>query len=126
MEVTRYSIDEATPDEWDIVARKWKDKEFMEGQEKYKDLRTKMKEDEKKHSAIHNPPHYNQGTIECIEAIEAMLSDEEFIGYLRGNSTKYRWRFREKNGIEDVKKAEWYESRLKRFMEKHNVLGQEG
>ena len=35
---------------------------------------------------VNNPDHYNQGEIECIDAIEAMLSKREFIGYLRGNS----------------------------------------
>ena len=38
---------------------------------------------------VNNPDHYNQGDIECIDAIRAMLTDEEFIGYLRGNSLKY-------------------------------------
>ena len=66
---------------------------------------------------INNPAHYNQGGIECIDAIEAMLSKEEFIGYLRGNSQKYRWRFRYKNGIQDLKKAEWYEKRLSKLLE---------
>ena len=61
---------------------------------------------------VNHPPHYNRGDIECIDAIRSMLSDEEFIGYLRGNSLKYRWRFRFKNGVEDLKKAEWYEERL--------------
>ena len=61
---------------------------------------------------VNNPDHYNQGDIECIDAIRAMLTDEEFIGYLRGNSLKYRWRFRYKNGIEDLRKAEWYEKKL--------------
>jgi hypothetical protein len=61
---------------------------------------------------VNKPKHYNQGTIECIDAIEAMLTHEEFVGYLRGNSLKYRWRFRYKNGIEDLRKAEWYEKRL--------------
>ena len=37
-------------------------------------------------SVVNNPPHYNRGKVECIEAIEAMLTKEEFIGYLRGNS----------------------------------------
>ena len=41
-----------------------------------------------------------------------MLTSEDFIGYLRGNSLKYRWRFRYKNGTEDLKKAEWYLQRL--------------
>ena len=74
---------------------------------------------------MHSPKHYNQGHTECIDAIEAMLSDEEYIGYLRGNSMKYRWRFRYKNGFEDLNKAEWYEKRLVKFMEDRNVLGQE-
>ena len=34
---------------------------------------------------INNPAHYNQGDIECIDAIRAALSEEEFCGYLRGN-----------------------------------------
>ena len=62
--------------------------------------------------AVNNPPHYNKGGIECIDAIEAMLTQEEFIGYLRGNSLKYRWRFRYKNGIQDCDKATWYENKL--------------
>ena len=66
---------------------------------------------------VNHPEHYNQGTIECIDAIEAMLSYEEFVGYLRGNSLKYRWRFRYKNGIEDLRKAEWYERRLLKVLE---------
>ena len=66
---------------------------------------------------VNNPKHYNQGGIECIESIEAMLSTEEFIGYLRGNSHKYRWRFRYKNGIEDLHKAEWYENKLLKVLE---------
>jgi len=72
-----------------------------------------MKED-----LVNNPKHYNQGEIECIDAIRAMLSDEEFIGYLRGNSLKYRWRFRYKNGMQDLEKAEWYERRLKETLNK--------
>tara|TARA_R110002012_G_scaffold321724_1_gene550950 strand:+ start:392 stop:619 length:228 start_codon:yes stop_codon:yes gene_type:complete len=72
-----------------------------------------MKED-----LVNHPKHYNQGGIECIDAIRAMLSPEEFIGYLRGNSLKYRWRFRYKNGVQDLDKAEWYENRLKEELKK--------
>jgi len=72
-----------------------------------------MKED-----LVNSPKHYNQGDIECIDAIRAMLNPEEFIGYLRGNSLKYRWRFRYKNGVQDLDKAEWYENRLKEELKK--------
>jgi hypothetical protein len=65
---------------------------------------------------VNHPIHYNNGSIECIEAIEAMLTHEEFVGYLRGNSLKYRWRFRYKNGIQDLDKAQWYENKLKEIL----------
>lgn len=59
-----------------------------------------------------NPDHYKQGSIECIEAIKASMTHEEFIGYLKGNSMKYLWRYRNKNGIEDLNKMNWYSNRL--------------
>ena len=73
--------------------------------------------EEIKEDVVNKPKHYNQGGIECIDAIESMLTYEEFVGYLRGNSLKYRWRFRYKNGIEDLRKAEWYENKLLEILE---------
>lgn len=55
--------------------------------------------------------------LEAIEALASMLSIEEMRGYLRGNSFKYRWRYTHKNGVEDLKKARWYEERLLRMEE---------
>ncbi len=67
---------------------------------------------------VNQPAHYkHSGDIECIDGIEAMLTKEEFIGYLRGNSLKYRWRYPYKNGTEDLKKAAWYEERLLKTLE---------
>ena len=59
-----------------------------------------------------NPSHYKQGTVECYDAIASMLSQEELRGYLRGNSLKYRWRYRQKGGVTDLEKAGWYEAKL--------------
>lgn len=50
--------------------------------------------------------------IECIQAMVSMMTIEEIRGFLRGNSFKYRWRYRRKNGHEDLKKARWYEEKL--------------
>ena len=58
--------------------------------------------------AVNHPNHYCQGGIECIKAIEASMAPEEFQGYCKGNVMKYIWRFREKNGLEDLKKAQVY------------------
>ncbi len=55
--------------------------------------------------------------IECIEAMISMLSIEELRGFFRGNSLKYRWRYRLKNGVEDLRKAEWYEKKLLKLEE---------
>jgi hypothetical protein len=60
---------------------------------------------------VNHPPHYNQGGIECIEAIKAALGDG-FPDYLRGNVIKYLWRYKEKGGVEDLRKAAWYLDRL--------------
>ena len=60
---------------------------------------------------VNQPPHYNQAGIECIEAIRA-ATGEGYEFYLQGNILKYLWRYRYKNGIEDLKKAEFYLARL--------------
>lgn len=59
-----------------------------------------------------NPAHYPKGGVECIEAIEASMTAEAFKGFLKGNCIKYLYRYENKNGIEDLKKAEWYLLRL--------------
>ena len=66
---------------------------------------------------VNSPVHYNQAGIECIDAIEAAL-DEGFEYYLQGNVMKYLWRYRYKNGAEDLKKAEWYNRKLIELKEK--------
>ena len=55
-----------------------------------------------------NPKHYMQGSHECIDEIKAMLSPEEFKGFLKGNVIKYRYRANLKNGKEDLAKADNY------------------
>ena len=73
---------------------------------------------------VNSPAHYSsQGDIECIDAMESMMSREEIIGYLRGNSFKYRWRCRDKgNAVKDLRKAQWYENRLMALLEKEETL----
>ena len=56
---------------------------------------------------VNHPAHYTQGGIECIEAIRA-ATGEGFPDYCRGNVIKYIWRYAQKNGVEDLKKAAVY------------------
>ena len=60
---------------------------------------------------VNHPPHYNQRGIECIDAIEA-ATDLGFEYYLQGNIIKYMWRYKYKNGVEDLNKAKWYLDKL--------------
>ena len=59
-----------------------------------------------------NPQHYQKGGVECIDAIEASMTEEAFKGFLKGNCIKYLYRYENKNGAEDLNKAQWYLSRL--------------
>lgn len=58
--------------------------------------------------AVYKPNHYTNREHECIDEIKAMLSNEEFKGFLKGNVIKYRFRANLKNGEEDMKKADNY------------------
>ena len=57
---------------------------------------------------VNHPNHYTGGEIECIDAIRAALTEEEFRGYCKGNVVKYAFRERMKGHDEDLAKARWY------------------
>lgn len=62
---------------------------------------------------VNHPSHYTQGSIECIDAIKAAtvgLTGIEAV--CTGNAIKYLWRWKFKNGVEDIRKAIWYLERL--------------
>lgn len=62
---------------------------------------------------VNHPEHYQSDSgIECIDAIQACLTDEEFRGYCKGNAIKYLWRERLKGGDESLQKAVWYLNRI--------------
>lgn len=65
-----------------------------------------------KQDIINNPLHYTHGGIETIDYLKAKMSKEQFIGFLIGNILKYVSRFPFKNGLEDLKKAQWYLDKL--------------
>ena len=59
-----------------------------------------------------NPEHYKFGGIEPIDYMKSKMSDERFKGFLQGNVIKYISRYQEKNGVEDLQKAQWYLNKL--------------
>jgi len=69
---------------------------------------------------VNHPPHYNYGGIEAIDAIRAACDGlNGFEGYCAGNAIKYLWRWKRKNGVEDLHKAVWYITRL---IQEHDAI----
>ena len=65
-------------------------------------------EGEPTNDAVQHPSHYTQGGVECIEAIRASMTADGFCDYCKGNIIKYIWRWRDKGGVEDLRKASVY------------------
>jgi hypothetical protein len=66
---------------------------------------------------VNQPPHYTTGGIETIDFIEAKLSHDEYIGYLKGNVLKYASRLGHKgDAVTDAGKLNWYTTRLARAL----------
>lgn len=77
------------------------------------EVRNMMKQP--KNDPINHPSHYcSGGGIECIDAIASVLSThtDAYAGWLTGQILKYIWRWNLKNGLEDLKKAQFYLNKL--------------
>lgn len=79
-------------------------KEIFDGMtDKQKEILQTMTEDNI------NPDHYKSETsLECIEAMQIAFGSDAVIDFCLCNAWKYIWRWKNKNGVEDLKKAEWY------------------
>lgn len=68
---------------------------------------------------INHPAHYTAGGIECIDALAAATEGLRGIeAVCTANAIKYLWRWKRKNGVEDLQKAIWYTERLIKALEK--------
>lgn len=64
-------------------------------------------------NAVNHPAHYCQGGVECIDAIEAATTNLTGIeAVCTANVIKYLWRWKQKNGAQDLRKARWYLDKL--------------
>lgn len=64
---------------------------------------------------VNNPSHYTAGGVETLDYIKAKVKD--YPSYVAGNILKYVSRYEHKNGIEDLKKAQFYLNDLIEWME---------
>lgn len=63
---------------------------------------------------VNHPSHYETGQFECIDVMLEVMGVEYVKGFCVCNAFKYLYRHRNKNGLEDIKKAIWY---LNKFVE---------
>lgn len=68
----------------------------------------KLKEETTMSDLIDNQAHYKNQGVEPIALMKANFTKEEFAGFLQGNVLKYMLRYKDKNGLEDLKKAKTY------------------
>ena len=68
---------------------------------------------------VTHPAHYTQGKVECIDAIEAAVTGLTGMeAVCTAQCIKYLWRWKWKNGLEDLRKARWYLDRMIEMTEK--------
>ena len=66
---------------------------------------------------VNHPEHY-QGKVECIDCLEAATEGLEGIeAVCTANAIKYLYRWKKKNGVEDLKKSIWYIEKLIKVLE---------
>lgn len=65
------------------------------------------------HDPVNHPSHYTQGGIECIDAMVSAFGKEAVAHFCICNAFKYIFRYRLKNGKEDIEKAQWYLNKFK-------------
>ena len=63
----------------------------------------------KQHDNVNNPQHYAGSTsLECIECMRVTFGAKAVYDFCLCNAFKYLWRYKNKNGAEDIDKARWY------------------
>lgn len=101
------------------MARTYEQMQDVKREKEYKQIKTL----EEKYNAdnVNHPKHYADScSIECIDAMQATFGTKDLAKYCAVNSYKYLWRYKSKNGLEDLKKAEWYLNKFDELLEEAN------
>lgn len=80
------------------------------------------REDAEKREEVASPPSHYDGAVQPIELMQAQMSPEAFMGFLRGNIIKYAARFgRKGKSIDDAKKIRQYAEWLVQMTERGEI-----
>lgn len=71
---------------------------------------------------VNHPQHYEGHTsLECIEVMRVIFGDIGVCYFCLCNSFKYLWRYKNKNGAEDIKKAKWYLNYVSNLFSRNDI-----
>ena len=78
---------------------------------------------------VNHPVHYEQScSLKCIQVMELVFGAEAIKHFCMCNAFKYMWRYKHKNGLEDLKKARWYLTYASEYVslgdDKHEFMGE--
>lgn len=65
-----------------------------------------------KNDLINHPEHYTKGHYECFDVMKDVYGIDAIEHFCECNAFKYLWRHENKNGVEDLEKADWYLRKL--------------
>ena len=71
---------------------------------------------------VNHPTHYETGKFECIDVMQETQGKEAVLNFCICNAFKQLYRFRKKNGLEDIKKAQWYINKFIELWEKNDEI----
>ncbi len=66
---------------------------------------------------VNHPSHYETGKYECFDVMLETMGVESVMDYCICNAMKYIYRYKRKNGVEDIRKAKWY---IDKYLELNN------
>ena len=69
---------------------------------------------------VNHPQRYAGGKYECIDVMTDVFGVDAVRNFCKLNAFKYIWREKQKNGVEDIKKASWYLNKLIELSESKN------
>ena len=69
---------------------------------------------------VNHLKHYKECSLECIDIMSVIFGNDNLAVYCMMNAYKYMHRYKNKNGLQGLKKAEWYLNKVKEIEQSEN------
>ena len=69
---------------------------------------------------VNSPQHYTNCSLECIDVMMVTFGAKATFNFCLLNAFKYLWRYKNKNGTEDIDKAGWYLTKADKIFQSYD------